>query len=240
MIESYINTNNTKKEQVSQMFDNIAWRYDFLNHLLSFGIDKIWRKKAVKLLKEYKPKIILDIAAGTGDFAIEASKLKPDKIIGIDISREMLNKFENKIKKKKLSGTIEVQIGDAENIKFNNNYFDAIIVGFGVRNFENLTQGINEMYRVLKNGGNLIILEFSKPNNSFIRKIYNLYFLKILPFVGKLFSKDSFAYSYLPESVKSFPEYEELLQILKNTGFSNSKFIPLSFGIATLYIGQKK
>lgn len=240
MVTPYKNNNKTKKDQVAQMFNNIAPRYDLLNHLLSMGIDKIWRWKAISLLKGIAPKKILDIATGTGDFAIAALRLKPESIIGIDISSEMLNVGKQKINKKKLNDTIKLQLGDSEDMCFPDNSFDAITVGFGARNFENLNKGLKEMYRVVKPGGRVLILEFSKPKNFPVKQVYNFYFSNILPFWGRIISKDKAAYTYLPESVNAFPEGKHFLEIYRNCGFSNVRQVVLSFGIASIYVGEKK
>lgn len=228
-----------KKEQVATMFNNISKKYDFLNHFLSLGIDIIWRKKSIKLLKELQPKIILDIATGTGDFAIEALSLKPTKIIGIDISEGMLAVGKEKIKKKGLDHIITLQLGDSENLIFDDNYFDAYTVGFGVRNFENLEKGLSEMLRVLKPNGRAVILEFSKPKKFPIKQLYNFYFNRILPTIGNIISKDNAAYTYLPESVNAFPEGEEFVKILNKLGYKNVKAIPLLFGISSIYTATK-
>lgn len=233
------NSTTAKKEQVATMFDNIAPRYDFLNQLLSLGIHKRWRKKAISFLKAENPKLILDIATGTGDFAIEAIKLNPDKIIGIDISEGMLNLGKEKIKKLNLQNKIELQIGDSENINFSDNHFDAATVAFGVRNFENLQKGISNIYRVLKPNGTLIVLEFSKPTAFPIKQFYHFYFNIVTPFVGKLFSKDNRAYKYLPESVNVFPDGNNFLNVLNIAGFKTSKAIPLTFKVATIYVAKK-
>lgn len=231
--------NQGKKGLVKEMFDNIAYRYDFLNHFLSLGIDKSWRRKALKHLKSYKAPYILDVATGTGDLAISALRYKPSKIIGIDISTEMLRVGNEKIKNKGLQSIIELQPGDSEQINFGNETFDAVTVAFGVRNFENLTKGLQEMHRVLKTGGTAIILEFSKPTSKFFRWIYNFYFFHILPFFGRIVSKHHSAYTYLPESVDAFPCGEEFLAILKSVGFVQTKSQIVTFGIATIYIGIK-
>ncbi|MBL4707962.1 MAG: bifunctional demethylmenaquinone methyltransferase/2-methoxy-6-polyprenyl-1,4-benzoquinol methylase UbiE [Flavobacteriales bacterium] len=235
----YKEKGSSKKEQVAEMFDNISHRYDFLNHFLSLGIDKLWRKKAVKLLKENKPKILLDVATGTGDFAIESLSLNPKKVYGIDISNGMLDKGRIKIKKNKQDQIIELKYGDSENIPFEDNYFDAITVAFGVRNFENLEKGLSEMKRVLKTGGKVVVLEFSKPKSFPIKQIYNLYFHKILPSIGKLVSKDASAYTYLPESVEAFPEGKIFEEILTKVGFKFKKTYPLFFGISSIYVVEK-
>ncbi|WP_226388675.1 bifunctional demethylmenaquinone methyltransferase/2-methoxy-6-polyprenyl-1,4-benzoquinol methylase UbiE [Penaeicola halotolerans] len=228
-----------KKEQVATMFNNISKKYDLLNHLLSLGIDIIWRKKAVKQLRADQPKLILDIATGTGDFAIEALALNPDKIIGVDISEGMLNEGKKKLKKMKLDHKIELQVGDSEKLLFEDNKFDAVIVSFGVRNFENLEKGLADMQRVLRPGGKTVIVEFSKPKAFPMKQLYNFYFKNILPGIGKLISKDNSAYTYLPESVQAFPDGKDFLTILEKVGFKNTKCIPLTFGISSIYIGEK-
>jgi len=222
------------------MFNNISKKYDFLNHFLSMGIDILWRKKAIRMLKESQPKQILDIATGTGDFAIEALKLNPTKVTGIDISKGMLAVGNQKIKKKGLENVIELKLGDSENLEFNDNTFDAYTVGFGVRNFENLEKGLTEMLRVLKPNGTAIILEFSKPKAFPIKQIYNFYFNKMLPGIGKLVSKDNAAYTYLPESVDAFPDGQEFTTILEKIGYKNTKTTVLMFGIASIYKANKK
>ncbi len=239
MVTPYKNQTNSKKEQVAEMFNNIAPKYDFLNQLLSMGIHKGWRRKAIRFLQDQKPKTILDIATGTADFAIEAMKLNPDKIIGVDISEGMLKLGIEKINKLGLQNKIELKLGDSENLPFPNNSFDAITVGFGVRNFENLEKGIADIYRVLNSGGMLAVLEFSKPQNFPIKQVYNFYFRYITPFVGKLFSKDNAAYTYLPESVNAFPSGEIFLKTLKKAGFKETKAHLLTFGIASIYIAKK-
>jgi len=238
-VKPYKDLDLGKKEQVAEMFNNIAPRYDFLNRLLSLGIDVLWRKKAVRILKKENPKTILDIATGTADFAIESMSLNPDKIIGVDISENMLSHGRIKIKAKGLADKIELRSGDSENLQFENNSFDAITVAFGVRNFENLEKGLQEMNRVLKKGGTSIVLEFSKPNSFPFKQIYNFYFLNILPGIGKLISKDSSAYTYLPESVNAFPDGENFLAIYKKAGFTQLKQYKLMFGIASIYYGKK-
>lgn len=240
MLTPYKNNKSGKKEQVALMFNNIARRYDFLNHFLSLGIDKIWRRKTIKTLKGVAPNpIILDVASGTGDLAIAALKLNPKKIIGIDISEEMLRVGKEKIKKKKLEEIINLQKGDSEDIQFESNYFDGVTVAFGVRNFENLNKGLSEMHRVLKPNGRVAILEFSKPKSFPVKQIYNFYFKRILPFIGKLVSKDNAAYTYLPESVIQFPERDLFIQELEKLGYKNCSFRTLSFGIATIYSAEK-
>lgn len=239
MVNPYKDLDKGKKIQVALMFNNIARKYDFLNHFLSLGIDKLWRKKAIKLLRSHQPKRMLDIATGTGDFAIAALKLNPDSVVGIDISTEMLAVGREKIVKKGLENKIQLFEGDSENIRFDNNSFDVITVAFGVRNFENLEKGISEMYRVLDTGGKLVVLEFSKPRKFPIKQIYNFYFFKILPFCGRIVSKDVSAYTYLPESVENFPDGDKFLEICESCGFNTVKEQRLSFGIASIYIGTK-
>ncbi|NOQ26375.1 MAG: bifunctional demethylmenaquinone methyltransferase/2-methoxy-6-polyprenyl-1,4-benzoquinol methylase UbiE [Bacteroidales bacterium] len=222
------------------MFNNIARRYDFLNHFLSLGIDNLWRKKAIKCISSIASNpLILDVATGTGDLAIAALKLNPQKVIGIDISTEMLNVGIKKIKRKGYQNLIELKKGDSENLEFDDNTFDGITAAFGVRNFENLDKGLSEMYRVLKPKGKIVILEFSKPRVFPVKQFYNFYFKAILPLLGKIISKDDSAYTYLPESVNQFPERELFIQKLEQVGFKNCSFKPLSFGIASLYWAYK-
>src|ERR1035437_3070291 len=239
IVTPYKNQTTSKKEQVASMFNAIAPKYDFLNQLLSLGIHKGWRRKAIQLLQAQKPKTVLDIATGTADFAIEAMKLNPEKIVGVDISEGMLKLGIAKINKLGLQNTIELKLGDSENLPFADNSFDAITVGFGVRNFENLEKGIADIYRVLNTKGILVVLEFSKPSKFPIKQVYKFYFKYITPFIGKLFSKDNSAYTYLPESVNAFPAGEDFLKILRNAGFKETKAFPQTFGIATIYIGMK-
>ena len=238
-VTPYQKTDATKKEQVAEMFDNIAHKYDFLNHILSMGIDILWRKKAIQLLKPYKPKQILDIATGTGDFALEALALNPDKIIGADISRDMLAVGVEKIKKKGLQDKISFQYGDSENLPFETDSFDAITVSFGVRNFEDLEKGLSDMRRVLKPKGAVAIIEFSKPKSFPIKQLYSFYFKNILPGIGKLISKDARAYTYLPESVEAFPHGVDFVKIMDKVGYTNVKAYPLTFGIASIYLAEK-
>lgn len=235
----YKEKEGSKKAQVAEMFNNISGRYDFLNHFLSLGIDIIWRKKAVKELKALQPKQILDIATGTGDFAIEALSLKPDKITGVDISEGMLAIGRQKITKMKLDHKIELQMGDSEKLLFDDNTFDAVIVAFGVRNFENLEKGLADMCRVLKPGGKVVVLEFSKPVSFPMKQLYSFYFKYILPIIGRLISKDQAAYTYLPESVKAFPDGSLFTGILDRVGFKNTICKPLTFGICSIYTGIK-
>lgn len=230
----------SKKEQVAEMFNRIAFRYDFLNRFLSGGIDRSWRKKAIGELKTVNPKTILDLATGTADMPIMLMKLlSPDKVIGIDISEAMLELGRKKVEKNNLKGKISLQTGDAENIYFSNASFFAATVAFGVRNFQNLEKGLSEIYRVLKPGGKLVILEFSKPDNSYFLPLYRLYLKVIAPRIGKMISGSLDAYKYLNESVNAFPEGNALIDILNKTGFKETYFKKLSLGICTIYCGNK-
>lgn len=235
----YKNSNQGKKEQVEEMFDNISSKYDFLNHLLSANIDKLWRKKAIQKLKVFNPESILDIATGTGDFAISAAKIPGTTITGIDISEGMLRVGKEKIQKKKLSERIKFIKADSEKLPFQDNSFDAAIVGFGVRNFESLETGLAEIKRVIKPDGTFIILEFSKPRKKLFKGIYYFYFKRILPVLGKAVSKDNRAYTYLPESVNEFPDGERFIKILQDIGYVDTKVFPQTFGIATIYQASK-
>jgi demethylmenaquinone methyltransferase/2-methoxy-6-polyprenyl-1,4-benzoquinol methylase len=235
----YKDDRSGKKEQVARMFDSISGNYDFLNHFLSLGIDIRWRKKAVKLLALGHPKLILDVATGTGDFAVETLKLNPDKVIGIDISEGMLEVGRKKMKARGLDDRIELISGDSENLPFEENKFDAVVVAFGVRNFENLEKGLAEMHRVLKPGGRMVVLEFSKPRSFPFKQLYHFYFTYILPKIGKVVSRDPAAYTYLPESVQAFPDGDSFISILDRLGFKNTICKPLTFGISSLYIGVK-
>ena len=230
----------TKKQQVATMFDKIAFRYDFLNRFLSAGIDVSWRKKAIKELKEIQPQYILDVATGTGDVAILSHKiLQPKKITGIDISNGMLDFGRKKLTKLNLNNSIELLQGDSEKIAFADETFDAITVAFGVRNFENLEKGLKEMLRVLKPGGKLVVLEFSKPKQPAFSAFYKLYMNVIAPGVGKIVAKNKDAYQYLNDSVQRFPEGEAFLQILNGAGFKKTYLKSLTFSIATIYCGTK-
>jgi demethylmenaquinone methyltransferase/2-methoxy-6-polyprenyl-1,4-benzoquinol methylase len=229
-----------KKAKVKEMFNRIAGSYDFLNHTLSLGIDKRWRRKALRILSSCSPDSILDVATGTGDLAIEAGKIVgPRKIVGIDIAEEMLVIGKKKISALGLDSKIELIHGDAEHIPFNENSFDAVMVAFGVRNFENLEKGLKEIRRVLKPQGYFMVLEFSMPSGFPVKQLYNFYFSVILPCIGKMISKDKWAYSYLPDSVKQFPEGKEFINLLETNGFKQPEAKRLSFGIATIYYGQK-
>lgn len=221
------------------MFDNISHRYDFLNHFLSLGIDRGWRDKAVKFMIPLKPKLILDVATGTGDFALQALQLNPEKIIGVDISEGMLGVGRKKVQEKHLDHLVELRSGDSENLPFGENKFDAVTVAFGVRNFENLEQGLREMFRVLKPGGMAVVLEFSRPRRFPFKQLYSLYFKFILPKIGRIVSSDKAAYTYLPESVEAFPDGEDFINILHNVGFKDTKCRSLTFGISSIYIATK-
>jgi demethylmenaquinone methyltransferase / 2-methoxy-6-polyprenyl-1,4-benzoquinol methylase len=230
----------TKKQQVALMFDDIALRYDFLNRFLSAGIDVTWRKKALLQLKELHPQQILDVATGTADLAIMAADiLKPEKITGIDISDGMLKVGQQKIDKLSLTGTIELLNGDSETINFPDNSFDAVTVAFGVRNFQSLTNGLEEIKRVLKPGGKLVVLEFSKPGFPIIKQLYNFYMKIIAPGMATLFSKNKGAYKYLGESIQQFPEGKKFIAVLEDVGYANIYCKPLSLGICSIYCGEK-
>ncbi|MCB9265674.1 MAG: bifunctional demethylmenaquinone methyltransferase/2-methoxy-6-polyprenyl-1,4-benzoquinol methylase UbiE [Lewinellaceae bacterium] len=229
-----------KKSQVSRMFDRIAPYYDFLNRLLSAGIDTIWRKRAIRQLQGYNVQTLLDVATGTADVALEAARqLKPERIIGIDISKEMLDIGRSKISRRGLQSQIELQVGDSENLPFPDNTFDAVTVAFGVRNYENLEKGLAEMRRVLKNGGRLVVLEFSRPKIFPFKQLYNFYFANILPLIGRLTSKDPKAYRYLYESVQAFPDGDDFIKILEKTGYKSNQCIPQTLGICSIYTGEK-
>ncbi|KAF2334384.1 bifunctional demethylmenaquinone methyltransferase/2-methoxy-6-polyprenyl-1,4-benzoquinol methylase UbiE [Flavobacterium daemonense] len=239
-ITPYKDSSLGKKEQVAQMFDNISGNYDNLNRVISFGIDVKWRKKVLKIVSDTKPKIILDIATGTGDLAILMAQTNAEKIIGLDISAGMLEVGKKKVEEKKLSNTIDLVLGDSENIPFEDNYFDAITVGFGVRNFENLEKGFAEILRVLKPNGVFVILETSVPDKTPYKQGYKFYSKNILPIIGKLFSKDNSAYGYLSESAAVFPYGEALNNILRKIGFIDVVAMPQTFGVATIYSASKK
>jgi len=230
----------SKKKQVSTMFNRIAPYYDLLNRVLSLGIDTVWRKKAINTLKSDKPQVILDVATGTADVAMEtARRLQPERIIGIDISAQMLEVGQRKIEKRGLDTVIELQEGDSENLPFPDNTFDAVTVAFGVRNFEHLEKGLAEMNRVLKPGGKLVVLEFSKPTLFPFKQLFNGYFKYILPAIGRLTSKDPKAYRYLYESVQAFPDGQDFVHILDKTGYTQNQCKPLTLGICSLYQGRK-
>jgi len=238
-VKPYKNSDLSKKEQVTQMFDTISNEYDNLNRVISFGVDIKWRKEVVKIVANQNPSTILDIATGTGDLAINLTKTKASKIIGLDISEGMLNVGRKKIIQKKLEDTIEMVLGDSENLTFADNSFDAITVAFGIRNFENLEKGLSEILRVLKPNGIFVILETSIPTKTPFKQGYKFYTKGILPIIGKLFSKDKVAYSYLCESASVFPYGEALNNILHKTGFTNAKALPQTFGVATIYTATK-
>ncbi len=234
------NSEKTKKEQVADMFDKIAGKYDAMNRFLSARTDVGWRKKAIRLLKKDNPKNILDVATGTADMALLAYKiLKPEKITGIDISEGMLDLGRKKIEKEGLGNKIELHTGDSETINYSENTFDSVMVAFGVRNFENLENGLAEMLRVLKPGGRLIVLEFSKPRRKSIRKLYNLYMGMVAPQVARWFKQNKEAYLYLCESANAFPDRHLFTEILKKTGYTETGFKPLSLGICCIYSGRK-
>ncbi|AMA50094.1 MULTISPECIES: bifunctional demethylmenaquinone methyltransferase/2-methoxy-6-polyprenyl-1,4-benzoquinol methylase UbiE [Flavobacterium] len=236
----YKNSDSSKKEQVSKMFDTISHEYDSLNRVISFGIDVQWRKNIVKLVSTIRPKKILDIATGTGDLAILMKDTKAEKIIGLDISAGMLEVGREKINKKGLSNQIELILGDSENIPFEENSFDAITVSFGIRNFENLEKGLSEIYRVLKPEGIFVILETSVPEKFPFKQGYHFYTQTIMPLIGKIFSKDKVAYRYLADSASIFPYGETLNNILQKIGFIDVKHAPQTMGVATIYSASKK
>jgi demethylmenaquinone methyltransferase / 2-methoxy-6-polyprenyl-1,4-benzoquinol methylase len=224
---------------VRSLFDRIAPHYDFLNHFLSAGFDIRWRRKAIRLLGQYKPTSILDIATGTADLAIEATSLPVEKILGIDLSAEMLKFARQKIVQRKLQSRISVEEGHAEHLRFEDNSFDAVMVAFGIRNFSDLDKGLREMLRIIRPGGAAMILEFSKPRRTPFKQLYAFYFAHILPRLGGMISKSPEAYQYLPSTVQAFPDGERLLDILHSTGYVQSRQYPLTMGIATIYIAEK-
>lgn len=239
MVLPYKDAPGGKKQQVAQMFDSISGRYDQLNHLLSLGIDRIWRKKAIRLLNDFKPATILDVATGTADFAIEAGNIKDAVITGVDISEGMLEAGRKKIARLRLQDRISLQTGDSENLPFQDNNFDATIVAFGVRNFENLDKGLREIWRVLKPGGVFVILEISEPHQFPFKQLFNIYFHHILPTAGRIISKDHRAYSYLPESVSAFPRGAAFTDKMDSVGFKKCTWKPLTFGTCAMYTGVK-
>lgn len=228
-----------KKEKVRQMFDNIAWKYDFLNHFLSAGIDHSWRKKLVKIIAERHPEKVLDVATGTADLAIALTRHSEASVVGIDISQGMLDLGVKKVSKRNLAERIKLQWADSEHLPFSDACFDACMVAFGVRNFEDLDRGLSEMHRVLSPGGMIAVLEFSKPRRFPVKHLYMFYFKHILPLMGKLVSKDRAAYTYLPESVEAFPDGAAFIAHLQKAGFVQCHERRLSFGIATIYSGLK-
>ncbi len=230
----------SKKKQVSNMFDNIAPYYDFLNRFLSLGIDRSWRKKAIAQLDPTKHKYVLDVATGTADLALETAKqIQVKQIIGVDISEEMLAIGRTKVAKKGLEQVIQLKSGDSENLPFEDNSFDALTVAFGVRNYEHLEKGLVEMKRVLKPGGKVVILEFSRPTIFPFKQLFNFYFKYILPTIGRFTSKDPKAYSYLYESVQAFPDGQDFVDVLNKIGYNNNQCIPLTLGICSIYVGEK-
>ena len=238
-INPYKDSNLNKKKQVEQMFDNISGNYDGLNRIISFGIDVKWRKKVVRLVMEKNPESVLDIATGTGDLAISLAKSGANKVVGLDLSEGMLTVGKKKIKEQYLEDKIEMVQGDSEALPFEDNSFDAITVAFGVRNFENLRKGLVEINRVLKKGGIFVILETSVPTKTPFRQGYNFYTRNLLPLIGKIFSKDKDAYSYLSESAAAFPYGEKLNNILRKSGFIMVHDHPQTFGVATIYSASK-
>lgn len=232
--------NRAKTEQVKEMFDSIAPAYDFMNRAMTFGIDKCWRAKAVKMIKAYTPKTILDVATGTGDLAIKlARSLKPKKITGIDLSEEMIAIGRKKVEDANLSHIIDFVAGDCLNLPFDEAQFDCITVAYGVRNFEHLNQGYREMYRVLKPGGVLCVIELSTPTSPYIRPLYQFYTHCIIPFLGRMISKDMRAYSYLPESIAAVPQGNDMLQLMHEAGFNDCHFKSLTFGTCSIYMAIK-
>jgi len=233
------NIEDSKRAQVEQMFDNIAPKYDLLNRLISGGIDISWRKKAIELLSAKSPKIILDVACGTADLALDMLSLKPERIVGIDISEQMLNVGRAKVQQKACGNIIELQQQDVDKMSFSDNSFDAVTAAFGVRNFENLEHGLSEMYRVLKSNGVLMILELSAPQKFPFKQLYNFHSRYILPLVGAIISRDKSAYTYLPNSIAAFPKANDFSLILNKIGFKNVIIKPLTFGTCTIYFAEK-
>ena len=239
-VRPYADSDKSKREQVEMMFDNIAPKYDLLNHSLTAGIDRIWRRKAIKIAAQNNPKNLLDIAAGTGDFTIlEAKRTNASEIIGIDISQNMLNVAVEKARRAKLDSKIKFIKADSLCMPFDDNTFDAATVGFGVRNFADIPAGLTEILRVLKPGGRLVVLELSEPSNPLVKGVFGFYFHKILPVAGKIVSKDGSAYKYLPESVDHFPYGERFVEIMKTCGYKNTHLKWLGCGIAAIYCGEK-
>ncbi len=233
-------SDDSKKAQVEKMFDEIAPKYDYLNHLLSMGIDRKWRRRAIDMIAEHEPSRILDVATGTGDFAIDAHSRMPEaEIMGIDISGEMLAVGQDKLRDRNLSEAIELRKEDSEAMSMTSESYDAVMCAFGVRNFENLEAGLAEMYRVTRPGGTLCILEFSKPRTTPFRQLYSFYFRYILPRIGGLVSRSKTAYTYLPESVQAFPDGQDMLHILENIGYKNTTCKPLTLGIASIYFAVR-
>lgn len=238
MVQPY-NKSKDKKGEVRAMFNNIALNYDFLNHLLSFGIDVFWRKRLIRELLKYKSVNVLDMATGTADLAIMARRKGIEKLTGIDLSEKMIEVGKDKIQKYKLVNSIMLEVGDAENINRKSDTFDAAMVAFGVRNFANLKAGLNELNRVLIPGSPLFILEFSKPKVFPVKQLYHFYSFKLLPFIGRIISSDPRAYLYLPESIQAFPSGNNFIYALEECNYDDVRQIRLSFGIATIYIAHK-
>ncbi|MCD2422946.1 bifunctional demethylmenaquinone methyltransferase/2-methoxy-6-polyprenyl-1,4-benzoquinol methylase UbiE [Niabella pedocola] len=237
----YKGSEKTKKEQVAEMFDRIAPRYDLTNRVLSGRTDVAWRKKAIGMLKKYRPQQVLDIATGTGDMALRAYKmLEPQQVTGVDISAQMLEVGRQKIAKEGLSDRITLELGDSENLQFPNNRFDAAMAAFGVRNFENLEKGLSEMYRVLKPGGQLLIIEFSRPKPGLFKGLYQLYMNVVAPQIAGLLKQNKEAYQYLNKSARAFPERKDFTDILQKVGFSNARYKALTLGICCIYTAEKR
>ncbi len=236
----YKESSKGKKDQIRSMFDNISGNYDRLNQMLSLGVERIWKKKMVKAIKHTNPKKILDIATGTADIAVlQAEKIPQASIIGLDLSPKMIDFAKGKVERKGLSHRIDLVVGDSESLPYEENSFDAVSISFGVRNFENLEKGIEEIYRVLNKGGRIFVLEFSKPTIFPFKQLFNFYFGNILPRIGSWVSKDKSAYTYLFESVQSFPDFEKFTDVLDKCGFKNCKWKAFTLGICCLYIGEK-
>jgi demethylmenaquinone methyltransferase / 2-methoxy-6-polyprenyl-1,4-benzoquinol methylase len=239
MVKPYKEAEGTKKEQVTTMFDNIAPTYDKLNRIMTVGIDILWRRKAINMLRPYNPQIMADIATGTGDFAVEALRLNPKKVIGIDISPGMLEVGKQKMKAKGVENIVEMRLGDSEHLVLDDNSMDAVTIGFGVRNFEDLKKGMSEILRVMRPGGACVVLEPSFPTMFPMKQLFNLHFKVLTPFVGKLISGDDSAYKYLPESVGAFPNGQVFLDICTSVGFKKGIYKPLAFGMCSLYLLEK-
>ena len=233
------NKAETKKTQVTLMFDGISRSYDILNRIITLGIDVLWRKRVVNLLKKEHPKSLLDVATGTGDLVIELAKIDAEKIIGLDISPGMLEIGKQKVVNKQLDHRIEMQLGDSEALKFKNETFDGVTIAFGIRNFENLNLGLQEIFRVLKPNGTLVVLETAVPKNPLLKGFYSFYTQKIMPFIGKLFSKDRSAYQYLSDSAAIFPCGEDFNNILRKNGFIQVEDFPQTLGVSSIYFAKK-
>ncbi|MGA3286652.1 MAG: bifunctional demethylmenaquinone methyltransferase/2-methoxy-6-polyprenyl-1,4-benzoquinol methylase UbiE [Bacteroidota bacterium] len=228
-----------RQAHVRSLFDSIAYRYDFLNHTLSSGLDILWRRRAVRLLQQLHPRRILDVATGTADLAIETAWLNPERVIGVDISTKMLEIARAKIIKKNLEDIITLESGEAEHLRFESGSFDVVMTAFGVRNFENLELGLREFHRVLRSGGTAMILEFSKPSRSPVKQFYQFYSRYLLPLLGGLISRNRSAYEYLPSTIMEFPDGEEFCKCLLSAGFSSAAWYPQTFGIASIYMAVK-